>query len=364
MSFRSKVAGISSNIEATSSNSQGTSSNSQGTSSETKKPEPRYIFLGFFAHGLYDYRTKPYQANEHASLTMETLRSVPKLMTFMNCSPGTSLIGEIGGVDNAILKDYFKKNSDFDIMDTSEFYHPKAKTDEQLLSYNLLSYINSGLDELDMNPRSKTELFKSANPTDIDVCRNSFICSDKIGISHDFLNKSFAIYDASTPSEDVYNWGIYIYNNNCGIHPGTNILTLHEIEPIEDYDKDGKFRGYIYYLDDIIKGLTKIYGLTEDDYLFLFDYSCNNFSKTSINQQKDPRLNRRLGNEVANKFGFSGKKGGTKKINKFKRIKHKTLKFKNHKLKTLKFKNHKLKTRKLETRKLEKGKSARKNKRK
>ena len=69
-------------------------------------------------------------------------------------------------------------------------------------------------------------------------------------------------------------------------------------------------------------------------------------------------------NEVANKFGFSGKKGGTKNINKFKRIKHKTLKFKNHKLKTLKFKNHKLKTRKLETRKLEKGKSARKNKRK
>lgn len=344
MSFRNKVTEILNQTERASTNNEEISTHTERASTTHKKQEPRYIFLGFFAHGLYDFRTKPYKANKHASVSMKTLYSVPKLMTFMNCSPGTSMIGESGGLDNVILKDYFKKNSDFDFMDINEFYHPKAKTDEQLLSYNFLGYMNSALDELEIKPRSRTEQFKTANPTDIDVCRNSFICNDKVGISHHFPNKSFSTFDESTPSTEADNWGVFIYNNNCGIEPGTDIQSIHQIENEYEYDKDDTIKGVIFYLDNIIRGLTEKYGLTEDDYLFLFDYSCNTFSDVSINPENNLRTIRRLGRNVGSDLGFGGKKKGTKKINKLK--------------------SRKLKTRKLKSRKLKSRKSVRKNKRK
>ena len=272
------------------------------------KREPKYIFLSFLSHGGFGRATNPYRANKHASVSLKTLHSVPKLMTFMNCSPGTSLIGEDGGMDNVILANYFKGSSNFDIMDVSEFYHPKAKTDEQLLSYNFLNYMNSALDELDMRPRNRTEKFRIENPKDIDVCRNSFICNDKVGISHRFPNKSFSTDHPSTytiPGED---WGVFIYNNNCGIEPGTDISTINEIKRDEIKDKDDNIIGLDFSLEDIISGLTNKYGLTEDDYLFLFDYSCNNFGPNSINLKNDTRLIRRLGRSVTSDFGLGKKK--------------------------------------------------------
>jgi hypothetical protein len=339
MSFRSKVDEISTHSEVISTHIEGISTHSEESSTKTKKQEPRYIFIGLFAHGLYNYRSNPYKANEHASVSIETFYSVPKLMTFMNCSPGNSLIGLEDSLDNVALKDYFLKNSDFDIMDINKFVSTKAKTEEKIISNNFLGYVNSALDELEMKPRSRNELFKKANPTDIDLCRNTLICNDKVGISHHFVNKSFSTFDSSTSSADVNNWGGFIYNNNCGIEPGTNIEEIFEIDAVPDYDKDGKKRGFIYYLDDIIKGLTKLCRLTEDDYLFLFDYSCNGFSKTSVNPEEDSRLIRRLARNVETDLGFVKKKGGTRK-------------------------NKKLKKKKLKTRKLKRTKSVCKNKRK
>ena len=291
MSFKSKLAEI-----------------SKQSSLETKKREPRYIFLGFFTHGGFGRASDPYKANKHASVSIKTLHSVPKLMTYMNCSPGTSLIGQNGGMDNVVLANYFKGSSDFDMMDISEFYHPKAKTNEQLLSYNFLSYMNSALDELDMRPRNRTEKFRIENPKDIDVCRNSFICNDKVGISHRFPNKSFSTANPpmyTIPGED---WGVIIYNNNCGINPGTDIHSINEIKRDEIKDNDGNITGFDYHLEDIITGLSEKCGLTEDDYLFLFDYSCNNFGTKSIDLKNDPRLIRRLGRSVTTDFGLGKRK--------------------------------------------------------
>ena len=291
MSFKSKLAEI-----------------SKQSSLETKKREPRYIFLGFFTHGGFGRASDPYKANKHASVSIKTLHSVPKLMTYMNCSPGTSLIGQNGGMDNVVLANYFKGSSDFDMMDISEFYHPKAKTNEQLLSYNFLSYMNSALDELDMRPRNRTEKFRIENPKDIDVCRNSFICNDKVGISHRFPNKSFSTANPpmyTIPGED---WGVIIYNNNCGINPGTDIHSINEIKRYEIKDNDGNITGFDYHLEDIITGLSEKCGLTEDDYLFLFDYSCNNFGTKSIDLKNDPRLIRRLGRSVTTDFGLGKRK--------------------------------------------------------
>ena len=293
MSFKSKLAEI---------------SKGKQPSLETKKREPRYIFLGFFTHGGFGRASDPYKANKHASVSIKTLHSVPKLMTYMNCSPGTSLIGQDGGMDNVVLANYFKGSSDFDMMDISEFYHPKAKTNEQLLSYNFLSYMNSALDELDMRPRNRTEQFKIKNPKDIDVCRNSFICNDKVGISHRFPNKSFSTANPpmyTIPGED---WGVIIYNNNCGINPGTDIHSINEIKRDEIKDNDGNITGFDYHLEDIILGLSEKCGLTEDDYLFLFDYSCNNFGTKSIDLKNDPRLIRRLGRSVTTDFGLGKRK--------------------------------------------------------
>ena len=296
MSFKSKLAEI-----------------SKQSSLKTKKREPRYIFLGFFTHGGFGTSTDPYKANKHASVSLKTRHSVPKLMTYMNCSPGTSLIGEDSGMDNVVLANYFKGSSDFDMMDISEFYHPKAKTDEQVLSYNFLNYINSALDELQMKPRDRTEKYRIKNPTDIDVCRNSFICNGKVGISHRFPNKSFSTNDPPTHTIPGEDWGIIIYNNNCGINPGTDIYSINDIERDDIKDIDGNITGYDYDLADIISGLSDKCELTKDDYLFLFDYSCNTFSNKSINLEKDPRLIRRLGRSVTSDFGLGKRNKGNKR---------------------------------------------------
>jgi hypothetical protein len=247
---------------------------------------------------------------------MKTHHSVPKLMTFMNCSPGGSLIGETGGRDNVILADYFKSSADFDIMDVQG---PKAKTQDQLIAINFLGYMNSGLDELRMRPRDRTERFKIKNPSDIDVCRNSFICDGKVGISHRFPNKSFSTNDPSIHTTPGENWGIFVYNNNCNIEPGTDISTIKEIQHFRLKNKEGAVVGLEFDLEDIISGLTKKYELTDDDYLFLFDYSCNNFSTKNINPGDDPRTIRRLGRSVTSDLGFGKKKKrGTRKNNKLK----------------------------------------------
>jgi hypothetical protein len=217
-----------------------------------------------------------------------------------------------------VLANYFKGSSDFDMMDISEFYHPKAKTDEQLLSYNFLEYMNFALDNLQMRPRKRTEKFRIENPKDKDVCRNSFICNDKVGISHSFPNKSFSTDNPPTYTIPGKNWGVFIYNNNCGIKPGTDIESIEEINRDELEDKDGNVIGLDFHLSDIISGLTRKYGLTEDDYLFLFDYSCNTFGPKSINPGNDPRLIRRLARSTASDFGLGKNKTRRNKKNKLK----------------------------------------------
>ena len=281
----------------------------------TTKREPKYILLSFFTHGGFGRATQPYKANKYASVSLKTRHSVPKLMTYMNCSPGTSLIGEDGGTDNIKLTDFFKSNSNYDMMDISEYYHPKAKTDEQLLSYNFLEYMNFALDNLQMRPRKRTEKFRIENPKDKDVCRNSFICNDKVGISHSFPNKSFSTDNPPTYTIPGKNWGVFIYNNNCGIKPGTDIASIEEINRDDLEDKDGNVIGLDFHLANIISGLTKKYGLTEDDYLFLFDYSCNTFGSKSINPGDDPRTVRRLGRSTASDFGLGKKKTRRNKNN-------------------------------------------------
>ena len=285
-------------------------------SNSPPKKEPKYIFLGFFTHGGYGEAAEPYKANSHASVSMKTHHSVPKLMTFMNSSPGNSLIGEPGGRDNVLLADHFETNSDVDLLDISEFEHLPKKSYDQLVSYKYLNFINFALtnDTLQQNPRDRTEMFKIKNPKDVDVCRNSFICDGKVGISNRFPNKTFSTIYKPRIAEVGESWGIFIYNNNCGIKPGTDIESIKEIQHFTLKNKDGQVSGLDFDLTDIISGLTKKYGLTEDDYLFLFDYSCNNFSNKSINPGDDTRLIRRLGRSVTSEFGLGKKKKkGTRK---------------------------------------------------
>jgi hypothetical protein len=282
------------------------------------KREPKYIFLGFFVHGGYSKASEPFIESRHASVNIKTYHSVPKLMTYLSCSPGNSLLGAEGGSDNIILADYFRRSSDFDILDLSEFHHPKAKTTDQLLSHNFLGYVNAALDELDIRPINRNERFKIANPKDLDVCRNSFICDNRVGISHSFPNKSFSTNDRPTHTNVGHNWGIFIYNNNCGIEPGTMIDNIDKIQRDVVENEEGHIIGIKFTLDDIITGLTEEYGLTKDDYLFLFDYSCNNFSSTTINPGDNQRITRRLGRSVQRDLGFGKKKKGkgTRKLKK------------------------------------------------
>ena len=274
-----------------------------------KKRQPKYIFIGILVHGGFGSAAEPQQANAHASTSIRAFRSVPKLMTIMNCAPGNAMIGTEDGADNIALTRYFNANSHIDMTKIEEQTAPPDK----ILSDNFLKYVNSGLKRLELDPRVRIEKFKKENPKDVDVCRNSLICSNRVGISHTFANKSFSTDNPFAPQES---WGIFIYNNNVGIRPGRNIERMipHSILS----NKDGVDVGLEFHLADIISTLTERYELTEEDYLFLFDYSCSNFEKT-INPTKDERLLRRLGNAVRADFGFgkrSKKRRSKKRRNK------------------------------------------------
>ena len=261
---------------------------SKTASKMESKREPKYLFLGFFVHGGYGVDAQPYKANKHASVSIRTFESVPKLMTFMSCTPGNSLIGEEGGLDNIRL---------FGLQ-------PNKKSYDKLLANIFFDYVGSALKEkLEVYPRDRTEKFKLLNPTDIDVCRNSYICDGKVGISNRFPNKSF-----DTNNKPAYtskrSWGIFIYNNNCGVEPLTNIGDIPQIKKHAIIGKNGEIDGYTFNLLDIIEGLTEAFQLTDEDYLFLFDYSCSNFGKSSINQQSSLRTLRSLGRSVTSDLGF------------------------------------------------------------
>ncbi len=252
----------------------------------------------------------------HASKTMDIFDSTPKLMTFMNCSPGNVLIGEIGDDDNTRLTNYFKTNSNINLMaDTNE--NASDDDQDQIIAKNFLTHVKSGFTEISLNPRDNIEKYKIKNKTDNDVCRNSYICNNQVGISHTFINKVFSTKNPVTgiPPED---WGIFIYNNNCGIEPGTNIESIPEIPKYHVTHKNGD--GYDFYLSGIISTLQNKYGLTDEDYLFLFDHTCNKFTR-EVNEPNDLRGLRREGNNIAKAFGFTGKKrkgtrGGKKKTRK------------------------------------------------
>jgi hypothetical protein len=273
---------------------------------EAPKTTPRYLFLGFFVHGGYGIDAQPYSANKHSSVSIRTYNSVPKLMTFMSCSPGCSLIGETGGRDNVLLSYHFERNSDVDLLDVSEmnYLQTSKKSYDKVLANKFFNYINFALkDELEIKPRDRTEKFKIMNPTDVDVCRNSYICDGKVGISNRFPNKSF--YTNKKPKlADKDSWGIIIYNNNCGVEPLTDIGDITQIKKHAITGENGEITGYLFNLLDIIEGLTEAFNLTDEDYLFLFDYYCNNFSTSSINEKSSLRTLRSLGRSVTSDLGF------------------------------------------------------------
>jgi hypothetical protein len=65
-------------------------------------------------------------------------------------------------------------------------------------------------------------------------------------------------------------------------------------------------------LNDIISTLTDLFGLTDKDYLFLFDYTCNIFAKT-VNSTKSSRTTRNIGNRLPKILGFGRRKKVSKK---------------------------------------------------
>jgi hypothetical protein len=214
-----------------------------------------------------------------------------------------------------------------------------------MLSHNYLGYINNALDNLEIRPRHRTERFKITNPTDVDVCRNSFICDNKIGIGHSFPNKTHSTTDRPKYTNVGHNWGVFIYNNNCGIKPGTSIQNIETIDKDEIEDEEGFITGVTFTLENIIKGLTQEFGLTEDDYLFLFDYSCNNLGTKYINPGDNQRVIRRLGRSISKDFGFGKRKKRNKtfKLNTNRKLNtRKTLKLNNNR-KTLKLNNRRRK---------------------
>jgi hypothetical protein len=281
--------------------------------------KPKYIVIGFFLHGSFGSAAEPYQSNPYASTSIRSFNSVPKLMTIMNCAPGNSLISAYYGIDNVILTNYFYENSEIDITAIEE---ETSKPHDRAISNNFLKYVNSGLSRLELNPRDRIEKFKKENPKDVDVCRNSLICNNKVGISHTFANKSFYTNNPPDGIPPGDNWGIFIYNNNVHINPGVNIKDIipHSILS----NKEGVIVGLQFDLADIISTLTERYRLTEDDYLFLFDYSCSNINKEINPDIENERIIRYHGNEIGKLFGFGKKKSkkrGKKRIRTLKKRK-------------------------------------------
>jgi hypothetical protein len=274
--------------------------------------QPKYIFIGAFAHGAYGLASQPYKVNEHASISIRPFVSTPKLMTFINCAPGNVLIGEDDGNDNTKLTNYFRTNSEINITDTANQTAKKQDQDKKIAE-NFLNYVKSGLATLILNPRDNIEKYKKENPKDVDVCRNSLICNNKVGISHTFANKTFST-EKPPMGISPEDWGVFIYNNNCGIPYGTNIESIYGMRPYNVTNKDGEVIGINFDLNRIISYLTYRYELTDKDYLFLFDYTCNIFAKT-VDSTKNERKTRDLGNNVLKLLGF-GKKRTNKRSKK------------------------------------------------
>lgn len=139
--------------------------------------------------------------------------------------------------------------------------------------------------------------------------RNSFICTNKVGIGHTFPNKSFSTVDPSADAANMDSWGIFIFNNNCGIEPGTRIEELLPEMKREIITEDDEEIGVRFHLYDIISAFENKYRLTSEDYLFLFDYTCSIFSG-----RHNSRTVRSWGRQISKDLGFGIKRN--KKVNK------------------------------------------------
>jgi len=273
--------------------------------------ERKYICIGFFVHGGYGRSAQPYRVHPHASRSLTTFKSTPKLMTFTNSSPGNVVLSAADGSENTKLRNYFITNSDINLIaDTNQ----NAKDQDQIIAESFLNYARNGLATLETNPRDDVEQYRKTNKVEERyVCRNSYICNNKVGIGHTFPNKTFSTNDPPTDPANMDSWGIFIFNNNCGIEPGTRIEEeLPEMTPEDITNEDGEDIGVRFSLNDIIKRLDFKYRLTREDYLFLFDYTCSIFNRDII-PSRNKRLERSLGREVFQTLGFGNKTGKKRK---------------------------------------------------
>ena len=305
--------------------------------------EPKYIFLGFFIHGEYTENAfnHPSVKNYSCSTLNGNNISIPTLLQYNGCAPGNSLIGEPTGVDNQILTDYFMTNGETNLLTGINTTESKIN----LLKENFLNYINTIFEQNSFrSSRDLAKEFIAKNPNDPDISRDDNICNNMIGVSNKFANKSY--FSNNLPQlrdetfDDKNNWGIFIYNNNVGIEPGTNINIISQIkkEPISKFI-NGKehITGFEYNLIDIISMLTTLCGLEETDYIFIFDYTCNNISPVLFGKQTDLRDIRVHGSSIQKVLTGKGGKY-TKKLrnrrhrkNLRKSLKKKTKKQKNKK---------------------------------
>lgn len=278
------------------------------------KDERKYILIGFFIHGGYGSGFTEKVDPHHAAKSLRTFRSTPKLMTFTNSSPGNIVLGDADGSDNTKLKNFFKINSNTNLMANTN-QNENKKDQDQIIAKNFLNYAKNGLATLPTNPRNDLEIYRKTKTAEKKyVSRNSFILNNKVGIGHTFPNKSFTTDDPSADAANMDSWGIFIFNNNCGIEPGTRI---EELFPDMAYNtitnEDGDDIGIQYYLKDIEYNLTIKYGLSPEDYLFLFDFTCS-----VIKEETNPRTIRSFSRQIAKDFGF-GKKRNNKRTKKNKK---------------------------------------------
>jgi hypothetical protein len=298
------------------------------TPSPTPSPlkyEPKYIFIGFFIHGAYatmgiTEKLEPY----HGAKSLRAFKSTPKLMTFTNSSPGNIVWGNADGSDNTKIKKYFETNSHVNFL-------TDANDQEEIIAENFLNYSKNALATLPTNPRDDLEKDRDAltkkGARKIDkkyVPRNSFILNNEVGIGYSFPNKSFTTDNPSSDAANMDAWGIFIFNNNCGIKPGTRIEELFpEMLDRIITNEDGDEIGIKIYLRDIESKLTNRYGLSDEDFLFLFDFTCS-----IMNEETNPRLIRVLSRQIPKIFGFhketgkkrKGNRGGKKKTQKTQKI--------------------------------------------
>ena len=108
-------------------------------------------------------------------------------------------------------------------------------------------------------------------------------------------------------------WGVFIFNNNCDIEPGTRIEELLPDMPQEYLtNEDGEDIGIRISLYNIITHLERNYHLTDEDYLFFFDYTCSTFT-----EETNPRVKRSWGRQITKDSGFG--KRSKMKLSKMKR---------------------------------------------